>query len=295
MTEVLRLRESTARKQFKDLAGQANHFMLTILVGLDAVKDGSVTIDPEFSAAWNPRDHVASASRSRQFALKASLAWVIDALDAYCRTARRRPTIIATDLVRQEIDAAHSLGERLRILGRATAQEDSINQHLIQLAIVWRNRLVHTVGENELRDSTRDGLAWLREIAAKEFQGFSVDLAISHATTARPSAPTFKEVASMIRAAHRFVQEADSQLLAALDTRRYFYDALRDYVAHDVERRVQNVWGKDRVRRESTIRKIASIYGLVAVEGDLIDDGVESSELAAAAEWSPKEARANLL
>jgi hypothetical protein len=233
--------------------------------------------------------------RSRQFALKASLAWLIDALDAYCRMARRRPTIIGADLVRQELDGAQSLSERLGILGKATAQEDSINQYLIQLAIVWRNRLVHTVGENELRDSTRDGLTRLREIAAEEFQGLSVDLAIKHVTAARPSAPTFKEVAAMIRAAHGFIQEADSQLLSALDTRRYFYDALTDYVAQDVDRRIQNVWGKDRVRRESTIRKIASIYGLVAVESDLPGEGIESSELAVVAEWSPKEARANLL
>ena len=89
----MKITRSYALKKFKKEIGQANHFLITILVGLDGVKSGKVEKNDEFSAAWNPKDVVASAERSRIYTIKASLAWVVDCLDMYLRLCNRKPRL----------------------------------------------------------------------------------------------------------------------------------------------------------------------------------------------------------
>jgi hypothetical protein len=68
------LNESAARRQFKDVLGNANHLIITILVGLFAVEQRLISECPvELRAAWNPKDPTASANRSRVMMLQMSL------------------------------------------------------------------------------------------------------------------------------------------------------------------------------------------------------------------------------
>src|ERR1700721_2138620 len=77
------LKRTHARAAFKDLLGQANHFLITLLVGLGAVGDGTAMLDQEFRTSWNPRDVRKSAERSRQFAFDLALVRAVDALDTF--------------------------------------------------------------------------------------------------------------------------------------------------------------------------------------------------------------------
>ena len=45
------LKRTTARAEFKDVLGHANHFVITILVGLNGVKNGVIAYDDEFHTA----------------------------------------------------------------------------------------------------------------------------------------------------------------------------------------------------------------------------------------------------
>ena len=83
------LKRTQARAAFKELLGHANHFLITILVGLNGVKCGTVKHDDEFRAAWNPRDAKASAERSRLFALDLALVRAVDSLATYMVRCRR--------------------------------------------------------------------------------------------------------------------------------------------------------------------------------------------------------------
>jgi len=52
---TLYLNESHPRSHFKKLLGQANHFIITVLVGLDAIERKIVTKAPaELHAVWSP-------------------------------------------------------------------------------------------------------------------------------------------------------------------------------------------------------------------------------------------------
>lgn len=48
--------------------GQANHFLITILIGLDEVSKGQVKKPDTLDVCWNPKDVRASVERSRAVA-----------------------------------------------------------------------------------------------------------------------------------------------------------------------------------------------------------------------------------
>ena len=87
----MKINKSCALKKFKNEIGQANHFLITILIELNGVKSGKVVKNDEFDVALNPRDIIASANRSRIYTIKASLAWAVDCLDMYLRLCNRKP------------------------------------------------------------------------------------------------------------------------------------------------------------------------------------------------------------
>ena len=62
--EVWRLQRTPARRVFKQNLGQANHFLVTLLVGLDAVERGAEP-PAALNARWNPRSRTESVQRSR--------------------------------------------------------------------------------------------------------------------------------------------------------------------------------------------------------------------------------------
>ena len=76
-------------------------------------------------------------------------------------------------------------------------------------------------------------------------------------------ATTFKEVASLINAAHHLVAELDARLLKALDVERFLKNALSAYLGSSQRpnerieqtrmRRAISVWGKDPVDRPGAV------------------------------------------
>lgn len=89
---------SPARRAFKKMAGQNNHFLITIQVGLAAVENGTAQPPSEMRVSWAPHDRASSAGRSREFANKALLAWLVDAIDAYVRAVGHPPAVANADL-----------------------------------------------------------------------------------------------------------------------------------------------------------------------------------------------------
>ena len=70
---------SRAFRKFKTEMGQANHFLITIMIGLDAVEDGAEKRE-SFKTTWNPRNRTNSVVRSKAYAIKSALAWTVDNL-----------------------------------------------------------------------------------------------------------------------------------------------------------------------------------------------------------------------
>lgn len=86
------MKQSSARRTFKRNFGQANHFLVTCLVGLHTLENSDIIRAPvDLHAAWSPKDKASSISRSKHFVLQSFLGWAVDSLDTYLGLLNRRP------------------------------------------------------------------------------------------------------------------------------------------------------------------------------------------------------------
>lgn len=77
--KTYRIQKYGAFRKFKQEVGNNNHFLITALVGLNKINEDDVgTKEP---APWDPMDVKSSVLRSREFVIKAGLAWSITCLD----------------------------------------------------------------------------------------------------------------------------------------------------------------------------------------------------------------------
>src|ERR1035441_6764571 len=110
------LKVTPARRRFKKRLGNANHLLVTILVGLDAVESGVVAAAPEhLHAAWNPKDARASAGRSPALVLGMVLVRAVDSLEAFICDCADDKAVMSDPRMRQKIeDAGNSVTHKFR-------------------------------------------------------------------------------------------------------------------------------------------------------------------------------------
>lgn len=268
---TLYLARSRPRSSFKGLLGNANHLIITALVGLDAVERGVVQEVPEdLRVAWSPKDPVSSAKRSRRLLLDMALIRAIDAIDVYLREAVRKPTLVQSDAFRRDLDAAGlSIFEKLQAVEKHCPDVDSLPLALIFLMVAWRNRGAHSEAD---RDAPQHHLEVLRARShelAERFRGLDSKMLLRGYDAMRPT--TFKEVASLINAAQHLVAELDLRLLGKLDVDRFLRDVVwaslgrnkrSDELIEDArKRRAVSVWGKDPSDRAGAVLKFLEQEG----------------------------------
>ncbi len=208
----MKYEKSYALKLFKKEIGQANHFLITILVGLDGVKSGKVIKNDEFDVAWNPRSVENSASRSRLYAIKSSLAWAVDCLDMYLMLCNKKPKLLSDELSREFDGTNRSVYRKFEVLIKRV-KLDELEKACIDLLICWRNRTTHYFAENELKESSRQALVDLipQDEGANKCH-LNADVMLKSFDDGK--IPAFKEVAFLIRKTISFVECLDAELLS---------------------------------------------------------------------------------
>jgi hypothetical protein len=285
--------QTPARRRFKDLAGNVNHFLITIFIGLDAVSDGSAQLSATFGTSWQPHNPEKSAARSRVFARNALLCWLIDALDAYAIALNQKPFLLEDP---DDRDALGSLGrsvwKRCDWLAGRFGLGGTVEAAMVKTAIVWRNRVVHSGSDDLLpQDALQILTATPAEIAAT-YQGLDVDLMKEHLEG--EEGHRFKEVTALVRAAHRHVQQVDGAVLQQLDMKRFYIEALEMYIKRDPPARIHNVWSKEEDRRQKSLRQIGLQAGLGEVD-DPVAGLLDESVLTDLAELTVGQARERFL
>lgn len=285
---TLYLSRSRPRSAFKDLLGNANHLIITTLVGLDAVERGVVREVPEdLRAAWSPNDAVSSARRSRRLILDMALIRAIDAVDVYLRDAVRKPALVQSADFRRDLDSAGlSIFKKLQAVERNCVNLDKLPLAVIFLMVAWRNRGAHS--EADL-DAPQHHLEVLRSRAkelAERFRGLDAKMLLAGYDAVRPT--TFKEVASLINAAHHLVAELDSRLLRALDVERFLKDAVwaslgssqrpTELIEQTRMRRAVSVWGKDPTDRSGAVLRLLNQLGFSTIAPNEPAGAVVSAE-----------------
>lgn len=215
---------SRAFREFKTGMGQANHFLITIMIGLDAVEDGAEKRE-SFNTTWNPENRTNSVVRSKKYAIKSALAWTVDNLDMYLRLCNREPRLYDGEESAEIAGTRQSIYKKFRCV---------INNHkelaldkiaYVDLLISWRNNTVHFDAENQLMHASLD---YFRNIPSDDVVVNKYHLDVNQMLERFNSGdcPTFKEAATLISMTIHFVEELDSILLRDIDQYRFLETSL---------------------------------------------------------------------
>ena len=281
----LNLEVTRARRLFKELAGQNNHFLITILIGLDAVDRGAARVPLELSTSWNPHNPQRSVRRSREFAISALLAWLVDALQVYVHTLITAPIVVSDSVLRNKLESG-SLGERVIALamqlGSIPPKGISPNWRLFG-GIAWFTLR----REIELEVTSPHACKGAHDIEGL-YQGLVINQTLDSVERSRK--PAFKEIAALVRAMHKLVEAVDQAVLATVDLNAYLADVLGIYLSEDPVMRSAKVWGKKFERRVSAIVQIAQNYSMTVARINR-SNTLTPAEIHSLAKLSPRQAR----
>ena len=215
---------SRAFRKFKTEMGQANHFLITIMIGLDAVEDGAEKRE-SFKTTWNPEDRANSVVRSKKYAIKSALAWTVDNLDMYLRLCNREPRLYNDDESAEIADTGHSIYKKFRCVINNHKELQLDKTAYVDLLICWRNNTVHFEAENQLM---HDSLNYFRNIPTDDVVANKYHLDVNQMLERFNSGdcPTFKEAATLISMTIHFIEELDSILLRDIDQYRFLETSL---------------------------------------------------------------------
>ncbi len=258
----------------KDI-GSNNHFLITALVGLDKIDESDIgKVEP---APWNPQDVKASVTRSREFVIKAGLAWAITCLDVFLKDfftsffdskdefyqlpnssvvvcyekASVSPAIKNEENKKSYNEVYKSVYFKFTVISHllelhkeqlkdwrikadyrkgkegtpAYFPELELVSALIDLAIQWRNVLVHEGVDNSLANNTYRILSKYREqLNENEYGTLDVDEMKQHFKDKKVM--TFKEVAVLIRNIVDFGYIMNAYWTNNVDKKKYITEML---------------------------------------------------------------------
>lgn len=204
---------------FKKQMGQANHFLITILIGLDAVKNGAKK-EEEFNACWNPESIESSVSRSKKFAINSALSWSVDNLDMYLRLCNREPKLYPEEESIEIAKTKHSVYKKFNcIINNHTVFSES-QKAFVDLLICWRNNMVHFDAENQLLQSSQSYFKNIpkNDVVITKYH-LNVDEMLERFYNGK--SPTFKEITTMISMTIHFVESLDDVLISNVNQKVY--------------------------------------------------------------------------
>lgn len=247
-------------KNFKKLIGQNNHFLITILVGLDGVAEGKVKKNDDFNTTWNPQNLESSVVRSRHFAISATMAWLVDCIDTYFSVAYKKPKLIQSEKIEEDFTRADkSVFSKFQVF-KSNYSLPEPETLLIELVIAWRNRLIHYLAQNNIDKAVREKLRGYMQHFKDNYQGLDINEVIDHFD--KNDVPKFKEVTAFIRASIVFIEALDKELVTNLNFERYIDEIVTSYVLENKDKRLNNIWSKDCQTKSRVIRNIVSSYGI---------------------------------
>jgi len=142
-----------------------------------------------------------------------------------------------------------------------------VDSAFVDLIICWRNRLMHYKADNNISDKSRRVL-----IEENKDSIYNLDNNRMLKNFDELKEPSFKEVASMVRASINFIYKIDSKLLKKVDSVKYADKVIYYYIKEDKIKRLDNLFSKDENSRERIIKNILENYGFNEKEDRNVDN-----------------------
>ena len=223
------MKKTLPRIQFKKHFGQANHYLVTSLIALHNLNASPIVEAPEeLRMAWCPMDKESSIIRSRNFVLQSFLGRAVDSIDMYLTLLNRKPNYLQNLTITSRLDGAGRSVLRKAQIYSEHYQVHPATHALIDVLVTWRNNVFHEMADNKIKNESREALLSNASYIAENYRGLDVsDLAMK---AEKGNSLTFKETASLINAAHHYVQEIDTAVLKTFDPIAFCTEAVKDAI-----------------------------------------------------------------
>lgn len=261
---------SRAFRKFKTEMGQANHFLITIMIGLDAVEDGAEKRD-SFKTTWNPESKTSSVVRSKQYAIKSALAWTVDNLDMYLRLCNREPRLYHDDESVEISKTKHSVYNKFGCVIRNHSELTVSKFAYVDLLICWRNKSVHFDAENKLMT---ESINYFRSIPEDDVVTNTYHLDVNQMMERfnRGECPTFKEAATLISMTIHFVGELDGILLRDIEQYQFLETSLFKFLKSE---NTTSIFSFKNTTPEKRKKKLKQLFATVGISEDFYNEDGE--------------------
>jgi len=258
--------------ELRDQLAQTQRELVTLLIGLDAIRAGRADGAHGTGAGRPWRDEAEreqSVRHARRFVCDAALGRIVDALDGYLAALRRMEALAAGTprfaalperSVKARLDAiSEDLESSLR---SAPGSDCRLELALAHLAIQWRNRRLHSGAANRLEQRHVAVLRAGASDAQSEYGGVHAGALLEHFDASR--SPRLRELAGLARAIGVLGARLDRAAVAVAVPERYAEEAVaRAFCESGREgaRRLADLWGRPPEKRMAKLRQVLKTLG----------------------------------
>lgn len=256
-----------AFSKFKEDVGNNNQMLIAACIGIDKINGSDVgKTEP---APWNPLDWEKSVDRSRMFIIKAGLTWTIDCLDVLLKDffsyffkgkekfqidkeEKSYETVYRSIYYKYRVieesflDKESCISEWRKQVDYRIAKKGSVPFFpdlqlifaLLDLAIQWRNHLVHDGIDNALKQNTQRILHKYEAVLNSNTYGtLEVDRMLQrfYDTDKDKRTPSFKEVSVLIRNVIDFGFVVNAYWINCVRRGEYVSKCLSEILPSDVD------------------------------------------------------------
>jgi hypothetical protein len=173
--------------------------------------------------------------------------------------------------------AGHSVYKKLLVYCDSLCIDQSdVERSLVELAITWRNRMVHNFADNELPMTVRQSLLKKTEYIKEHYNGLDIEKLLNGFDSSSNIPPKFKEVTSLISTVINLVYRFDQKIIDNLDMSNYLLSVIKHYVTKQSKNKsrssqkiLKEIWSSDKERK---IYNILGQYGFeYNKEGENLD------------------------
>lgn len=264
------LGRTTALRDFRARSGHTTQYLLTLIVGTDAVRRGHNA--PEgLPASWNPRSREDAASRARTFALQAATVWNAESVIGYVSSITKSRPALVSETLTAEVNGTRSREDKLVALCAGVGHPLTAETALVRAAMVWRNKLTHVHAQNRLAQDVVASLRTAGESIANGYQGLNVAELIDRIQDGAP--PRLKEATALIRASAALTRSLDERICEQIEVSTYLEEVLRQYLAPHERRvaRATGIWGGSPKQNRRSIINVAAQAGMRTDAAESID------------------------
>lgn len=257
--ETYLIMESKELKEFKKNVGQSNHYLITLLIGLDAVKNGYKKPD-YLDSKWDPENLDNSVNRTKIYSFRAAMAWLGDNVDTYFSsiTSLLRKLNPSSDLL-LEIDFSnvHSVHKVFTHFKDKSSDKIGVEYWAyVDMLIQWRNNLTHKNASNSLIPEASTYFNSNKSGIIKSYKGKEIDI---HLDTKKllndfkdNETITLKDIATLISKTIQYITKLDNLIMEQINPFDYY-----DYIIYKIEKKAE----KDKVKKTDLQKVFENIKG----------------------------------